>query len=767
MKFLSKPLIVLAAVSAALIGPPAHADVLASYEFTSSSAAATSKDPNVTAGSFSFAQGTNTNRGFSSAGNMFARVSVTGATDLAGAISGNEYVTVTITPIPGFPLNLTSLTVDLGYSLNGTSVPAGVGVELGTSVFSSIGGFTADQVLATQTFTAADQGSNNLYQNVNIDLSGEAYQGLTTPIEFRIYYYDSITGTTPTQPIHRIDNFTLNGSLPSDTAPPEIVLPTIPADDATGVLVASSVTATFSEPIALQDGGTITIDDLGVGPDTVITLPDARVSVASGTNLVITPASPLATSTSYAIQISNNAVKDLAPTPNFFAGISDTTTWNFQTAADGTAPSLVLPTTPADGSTGVATTTNFVAEFDENIVAGSGNIRIKNLSTSSTMVIPVGAPQVSISGNTLTIDPTTDLGWADDYAIQIDAGAIKDVTGNAFGGILDDTTWNFTVAGTKVLAASDDRVDTQFTSPPDSLLDNTRVTDMAVGPVSSTRYFRSYLTFDLSGASAASGETTLVLSSAPSGSASTANEGNTSSVAQTFTLFVLDSDWNGAPFPGPEGTAVATINFTPASGNDNRGISFTSAALTTAFNNAVAVGGNLHLGIKSDAEGTDARSFLFLGSMEDVGLEPRLNYTVASGGNTFANWITGKPGVGSQTAVGDDPDGDGNGNGVENFFGTEPGVFSAGVVAGTLNPGTGTFTFTHPQGSLASDLTATYRWSTDLVNFHDDGASIGGTTVSFSTLPNPVVPGTPTTVTATVSGTPVQKLFVRVEVTQN
>lgn len=103
---------------------------------------------------------------------------------------------------------------------------------------------------------------------------------------------------------------------------------------------------------------------------------------------------------------------------------------------------------------------------------------------------------------------------------------------------------------------------------------------------------------------------------------------------------------------------------------------------------------------------------------------------------------------------------DGNDNGVGNFFGTEPGVFSEGLVVGTVNAGAGTFTFTHPQGTLASDLTAAYRWSTDLGTFHDDGAGSGGTTVSFATVPDPVVPGTPTTVTATatvtVTGTPVQ-----------
>jgi hypothetical protein len=569
-----------------------------------------------------------------------------------------------------------------------------------------------------------------------------------------VFQFASNDNTTATpKPVLTIDY-----TPAADSTPPAIVPPTVPADDATSVLVSTSLTATFSELIALESGGTITIDDLGAGPDTVITLPDARINVVDGTNLVITPASPLATSTDYAIQISSNAVKDLAPTPNFFAGISDTTAWSFQTAADGTAPGLLLPTIPADGDTGVAPGTNLVVNFDESVVAGSGNIRVRNLSRpSKSEVIPVGDPRVTFSGTgtTLTIDPANDLGWADDYAIRIDAGAIKDTTGNSFPGILDDFTWNFTVAGAKVLAASDDRCET---TPPYDVLDNTRTTDLAVGPISSGRYFRSYLTFDLTGASAATGETTLVLSQI-------GVENNTSSVPQTFTLFVLDSDWNGASFPGPEGTAVATVNLTPATGNDNRGISFTSAALTTAFNSAI--GGNLHLGIKSDVEGPDSRSFLFLASLEDVGLEPRLNYTVASGGDTFASWISGKPGVGSQTAVGDDPDGDGNDNGVENFFGTGPGVFSEGLVVSAVDTGAGTFTFTHPQGSLASDLTAGYRWSTDLATFHNDGATSGGTTVNFSTVPDPVVAGTPTTVTATVTGTPVRNLFVRVEVTQN
>ena len=78
-----------------------------------------------------------------------------------------------------------------------------------------------------------------------------------------------------------------------------------------------------------------------------------------------------------------------------------------------------------------------------------------------------------------------------------------------------------------------------------------------------------------------------------------------------------------------------------------------------------------------------------------------------------------------------------------------------------------TFTFTHPQGAtLAADLTASYRWSTDLTTFHADGASNGNTTVNFTMQTNTPALGT-TTVTATVIGTALDKLFVTVGVTQN
>jgi hypothetical protein len=132
--------------------------------------------------------------------------------------------------------------------------------------------------------------------------------------------------------------------------------------------------------------------------------------------------------------------------------------------------------------------------------------------------------------------------------------------------------------------------------------------------------------------------------------------------------------------------------------------------------------------------------------------------------NSFVNWISNSV-FGLAPAdqdFGDDPDGDGIGNGVENFFGTHPGTFTQGLAAGIRSGNT--FTFTHPRGTPASDLSASYRWSTDLAAFHLGGGTSGGTTVNFTTEANMPSPGL-TRVTATATGTHPDRLFVDIEVT--
>ncbi|PXA03436.1 hypothetical protein DDZ13_12135 [Coraliomargarita sinensis] len=138
--------------------------------------------------------------------------------------------------------------------------------------------------------------------------------------------------------------------------------------------------------------------------------------------------------------------------------------------------------------------------------------------------------------------------------------------------------------------------------------------------------------------------------------------------------------------------------------------------------------------------------------------------SVISGGDTLADWLA-SPEFGLDPAdqdFGDDPDGDGHANGIENYFGTHPGEFSQGLVSGTVSGDS--MTFTHPlSDSPAADISAVYRWSKDLDSFHVDGDSFDNTTVTFSQ-------GTPADgmveVTAAITGDPLDKLFVDIEVTQ-
>jgi hypothetical protein len=133
--------------------------------------------------------------------------------------------------------------------------------------------------------------------------------------------------------------------------------------------------------------------------------------------------------------------------------------------------------------------------------------------------------------------------------------------------------------------------------------------------------------------------------------------------------------------------------------------------------------------------------------------------------NTFASWISGFA-LGEQTGFTDDFDKDGLANGIESYFGSHPGEFSAGLIPDTVDTGTGTFTFTHPlNNNPAGDVTAAYRWSKDLSNFHYSGESDPAeTTVTFT-------PDTPSggrvTVTASITGTSADKIFVDIEVTHD
>ncbi|MBN8460376.1 MAG: hypothetical protein J0M04_21315 [Verrucomicrobia bacterium] len=127
----------------------------------------------------------------------------------------------------------------------------------------------------------------------------------------------------------------------------------------------------------------------------------------------------------------------------------------------------------------------------------------------------------------------------------------------------------------------------------------------------------------------------------------------------------------------------------------------------------------------------------------------------------YAAWISGYPGVGALTGFDDDADRDGIKNGLENLFGTDPSVSNQGIVQ--IARSGNTVTFQHPANATpASDVSASYVWSTDLTAFHADGENSDGATVNFATSTAAGI----TSVTATVTGTLPARLFLSLKATR-
>jgi hypothetical protein len=304
----------------------------------------------------------------------------------------------------------------------------GVGSDIGSAEHTAV--FNADDA------TAPDPGFDTFSQVYALTCNYTLAAGVTS---LKVYINASIGGNT-----YHMYGLTNEEAGPDTNAP--VISAVSPIDDATGVYPGSDLTATFNEGIALTGTGTVLITDLDDGSSNVaIPLPDIRVT-ATGEVVTIDLSTDLEFDTSYAVQLSTNAIQDLAT--NAFAGITHNTNWNFTTVAQDLTAPVITNTVPADDATGVAPDATLTATFDEIILIGSGNITIYNVTdTTNRVVIPVtNASQVSISANVLTIEPGVFLEGAKEFAVQIDAGAVKNFSNLDFAGISDSTTWSFTVA---------------------------------------------------------------------------------------------------------------------------------------------------------------------------------------------------------------------------------------------------------------------------------------------------------------------------------
>ena len=197
-------LITVAITQMAAVG--ASATTLASYDFAAS-LAASSTDPNVTAGSFTVGAGLDSDAGFATEGQNLYAIAVATGISLGDAISGDDYVSFTVAPKATGAINLTSLVLKAGY----TNDNSYTGKILTANLVTSIDGFAeGDLVSSIATVDTSLNTGEASYQTWSIDLSDAKFQNITAPIEFRIYLYDN---TDHGGIYHRLDDVVLNGSI--------------------------------------------------------------------------------------------------------------------------------------------------------------------------------------------------------------------------------------------------------------------------------------------------------------------------------------------------------------------------------------------------------------------------------------------------------------------------------------------------------------------------------------------------------------------------
>ncbi len=269
---------------------------------------------------------------------------------------------------------------------------------------------TPTQLVFRHVYVAGDVGASNITVQ-SLDLNG-----------------GTITGSS--NGLNALTAFTEATLTINDTTSPSFSSST-PTDNEPSFAIGDDIVLNFNENIQANTG-TITLTDISDGTDNRnIPVTDPQVAI-SGSTLTLNPSTNLELGTDYDLTIANNVIQDTAGNP--FAGITSGT-FNFTTSND-IAPPVVISTSPIDNSTNVSVNSDLVINFDENIQAGTGNIVLTDQTNATdNRTISITDPQVTISGSTLTINPSSDLEISTVYDVTMGSGVIQDSLGNNFSGL--------------------------------------------------------------------------------------------------------------------------------------------------------------------------------------------------------------------------------------------------------------------------------------------------------------------------------------------
>jgi chitodextrinase len=281
---------------------------------------------------------------------------------------------------------------------------------------------------------------------------------------------------------------TLLGGAGTALAAAPVITRFDPPDNAAGAVVSTHLMLFFDQQVSAAAGKYIVIKKSADNSvvEAIVTNDTAKV-IVSGSKAIVNPSADLAYGTGYYVQIDAGAFVNSGG--ERYAGIANTTSWNFTTGSTPTATATAY--TPANGSTDVVQTADLAMSFGDCVTPVAGkNIVIKKISGNTVVetiaVNDSGKVTLSCSKKTgglgstgnAVINPANDLLFNTGYFVQIDAGAFISNNGAIYPGILDNSTWAFTTipdvvaptvpAGLKATTAGATQVNLLWTASTDN-----------------------------------------------------------------------------------------------------------------------------------------------------------------------------------------------------------------------------------------------------------------------------------------------------------
>jgi uncharacterized protein YjiK/methionine-rich copper-binding protein CopC len=215
-----------------------------------------------------------------------------------------------------------------------------------------------------------------------------------------------------------------------------------PTRSSARVGLSSNLYLTFSAPVVAGTGNLLLVGSGGDSRSIAVT--DTTQVSFTGNTVKLNPTADLVPNTVYSIQYAAGVIKD--GTGLATQAVNSTQVLAFTSAPD-TTPPVLQGAAPADDSTGVAASANIVLTFSEAVRAGAGSFTITNGSDDLRTIAAGDTGQVAINGAVVTLNPVGDLRAGTTYAVQVAADTLSDTAGNAFAGISDSITLNFTTFG--------------------------------------------------------------------------------------------------------------------------------------------------------------------------------------------------------------------------------------------------------------------------------------------------------------------------------